>query len=252
MPVHTERRGRTFLIVLDRPDAMNALDGEMFNQLGDAWDTFEDDPEMLAAVITGAGERAFCAGRDLIKGGGEDDAGRTRPRRLTPDGIWKPVLAAVNGHCLAAGFGIALGCDLRVASTNATFGTMGARRGIVAGGGQTQRLPRYIPFGLAMELLLTADRIDAEAALRYGLVNRVVEPGDLLAFTMDWAARIAQNGPLAMASMKRAAYEGAWEMPLRDGLRLEAGLYAGTLKTEDATEGARAFAERREPRFRGR
>ncbi|WP_322796193.1 enoyl-CoA hydratase/isomerase family protein [Tepidiforma sp.] len=255
MPVRTERRNRTLLITLDRPEAMNSIDPEMYRQLGEAWDRFEQDDELLVAVVTGAGERAFCAGRDLVKSA-EDEANDWSQQRgggrLTPEGIWKPVIAAVNGHCLAAGLALALACDVRVASPNATFGTMAAKRGIVAGGGQTQRLARYIPFGLAMELILFAERISAEEALRYGLVNRVVPQGELLEFALGWAEKLTKNAPLALRAMKRAAYEGGWELPMREGLRLEARLYAEIMKTEDAAEGGRAFAEKREPQFRGR
>ena len=182
----------------------------------------------------------------------EDWSQERHRARLTPDGIWKPTIAAINGHCLAAGLALALACDLRIASENATFGTMAAKRGIVAGGGQTQRLARYIPFGKAMELILTGDRIDAQEAHCIGLVNHVVPPGEALERSLELARRIAANGPLAVRAMKRAAYEGGLEMPLREGLRLEARLYAEIMQTEDAAEGQRAFAEKREPKFRGR
>lgn len=255
MPVRTERRQRTFLITLDRPEAMNSIDPEMYRQLGEAWDEFERDDELLVAVVTGAGEKAFCAGRDLVKSA-EDEANDWSQQRgggrLTPEGTWKPVIAAINGHCLAAGLALALGCDVRVASPNATFGTMAAKRGIVAGGGQTQRLARYIPFGIAMEMILFGERISAEDALRYGLVNRVVPQGELLEFAMGWAAKLCENAPLALQAMKRAAYEGGWELPFREGMRLEARLYAEIMKTRDAAEGGRAFAEKRPPRFEGR
>lgn len=255
MPVRTERRNRTLLITLDRPEALNSIDPEMYAQLGEAWDRFEQDDELLVAVVTGAGERAFCTGRDLVKSV-EDEANDWSQQRgggrLTPDGIWKPVIAAINGHCLAAGLALALGCDVRVASPNATFGTMAAKRGIVAGGGQTQRLARYIPFGIAMEMILFGERISAEEALRYGLVNRVVPQGELLEFALAWADRLCENAPLAVQAMKRAAYEGGWELSLREGLRLEARLYREIMGTRDAAEGARAFAEKRPPRFEGR
>lgn len=255
MPVRTECIGRTFLITLDRPEAMNSIDREMFGQLAAAWDRFEQDDELWVAVVTGAGERAFCAGRDLVKSasdGGEDWSRERGASRFIPEGIWKPTIAAVNGHCLAAGLALALACDLRIASANATFGTMAARRGIVAGGGQTQRLTRYIPFGKALELLLFGERIDAPEAYRIGLVNAVVPPGEALATALEWAERLARNAPLAVRAMKRAAYEGGLDLPFREGMRLEARLYAEVMSTEDAREGQQAFAEKREPQFRGR
>lgn len=201
MPVRTERHDRTLLITLDRPEAMNSIDADMYAQLGEAWNEFEHDDGLMVAVVTGAGEKAFCAGRDLVKSVNDpegDWSQRRETSRLTPDGIWKPVIGAINGHCLAAGLALALGCDVRVASTNATFGTMAAKRGIVAGGGQTQRLA------------------------------------------------------LAMHAMKRAAYEGGMDMPLTEGLRHEMVLYNEIMQTEDASEGGRAFAEKRAARFVGR
>lgn len=255
MPIDTERRDGIFLITLNRPEAMNSIDVEMYEQLGEAWETFEHDDQLRVAVVTGAGEKAFCAGRDLVKSANEERGDWSRARsenRLTPDGIWKPVIAAVNGHCLAAGLALALGCDVRIAARNATFGTMAAKRGIVAGGGQTQRLARYIPFGKAMEMILFAERIDAEEAHRIHLVNKVVDEATALETAMEWAQKLLENGPLAMQAMKQAAYEGGFGMPLADGLRLEARKYAEILQTEDAEEGPRAFAEKRKPDFRGR
>ena len=162
------------------------------------------------------------------------------------------MIAAINGHCLAAGLALALGADVRIASPNATFGTMAAKRGIVAGGGQTQRLARYIPFGVAMEMILFGERIGAERAERIGLVNALVPQAELMATAMEWAERLCANGPLAIRAMKRLAYEGGWGMHFRDGMRLEAQLYQEVQVTEDASEGARAFAEKRAPRFQGR
>ncbi len=258
MPVDTARSGQTFVITLNRPEAMNSIDPEMFEQLGAAWDEFEHDDSLRVAVVTGAGEKAFCAGRDLVKSAADvrnDWSQRKQAsddgRRLTPDGIWKPVIAAINGHCLAAGLALALGCDVRIASPNATFGTMAAKRGIVAGGGQTQRLARYIPFGKAMEMLLFAERMDAEEALRCHLVNRLAPQAELLDTALEWAAALCRNAPLAMGAMKRAAYEGGFESSFGDGMRLEGRLYAEIMQTEDAVEGPRAFAEKRRRSSRG-
>jgi E-phenylitaconyl-CoA hydratase len=259
MPVDTTRADKTFIITLNRPKAMNSIDPEMHEQLAAAWDEFEQDDSLHVAIVTGAGEKAFCSGRDLVKSAADvsndwsqrqDKA--TRGRRLTPDGIMKPVIAAINGHCLAAGLALALGCDLRIASPNATFGTMAAKRGIVAGGGQTQRLARYIPFGKAMEMILFAERIDAEEAYRVDLVNRLVPQAELMDFALGWAAKLCENGPLALRAMKRAVYEGVLNAPFDEGMRIEGRLYAEIMKTEDAQEGPRAFAEKRPPVFKGR
>jgi enoyl-CoA hydratase/carnithine racemase len=259
MPVEVTRQKQTFVITLNRPEAMNSIDPEMYAQLGAAWDEFEGDDELRVAVVTGAGEKAFCSGRDLVKSAADPrndwsqrQENSARGVRLTPDGIWKPVIAAINGHCLAAGLALALGCDLRVASPNATFGTMAAKRGIVAGGGQTQRLARYVPFGKAMELILFGERIDAEEAFRIDLVNRLAPQAELMDFALGWAATLCENGPLALQAMKRAAYEGGLDSSFKDGMRLEAKLYAEIMKTEDAVEGQRAFAEKRKAEFKGR
>jgi E-phenylitaconyl-CoA hydratase len=255
MPLQFEVRERIALITLGRPEAMNAIDPETFRALDESWTRFEQDDGLLVAVITGAGDRAFCAGRDLVKSvaNTEDDWSQSRAgRRLGPDGIWKPVIAAINGHCLAAGLALALSCDLRIASPNATFGTMAAKRGIVAGGGQTQRLARYVPFGIALELVLMAERINAERALQVGLINAVVPAEELLNTAFAWANTIANNGPLAVRAMKRLLYEGGHELSLQDGLRLEARLYGEIIGTDDAAEGGRAFVEKRDPRFTGR
>lgn len=259
MPVDIARSDRTLIITLNRPEAMNAIDPGMYAELGAAWEEFDRDDSLQVAVVTGAGEKAFCAGRDLVKSVADPTNDWSQRRTdddptgsLTPEGIWKPIIAAINGHCLAAGLALALGCDIRLASPNATFGTMAAKRGIVAGGGQTQRLARYIPFGKAMEMILFAERIDAEEAHRLGLVNALVPQPDLLDTALEWANRLCENGPLAIRAMKQAAYEGAFGMHFRDGMRLEHRLYTQVMATDDAAEGARAFAEKRPARFTGR
>jgi enoyl-CoA hydratase/carnithine racemase len=254
MPVRFEVRDRIALVTLDRPEAMNAIDSEMLRQLDEAWTRIEEDAELLVAVVTGAGERAFCAGRDIAKSVGDEDGDwslRAEEMRIGPEGVLKPVIAAVNGHCLAAGLALALACDIRIASTNATFGTMAAKRGIVAGGGQTQRLARFVPFGVALELALTAERISAERALQIGLVNAVVPGEDLMDAALAMARTIASNAPLAVQAMKRAMYEGALELSLSDGLKVERRAYLEVSKSDDAAEGAKAFLEKRPPAFRG-
>lgn len=259
MPVDLARSDRTLVITLNRPEAMNAIDPGMYAELGAAWEEFANDDSLDVAVVTGAGEKAFCAGRDLVKSVADPENDWSRQRTesdpaglLTPNGLWKPMIAAVNGHCLAAGLALALGCDIRLASPNATFGTMAAKRGIVAGSGQTQRLARYIPFGKAMEMLLFGERIGAEEAHRFGLVNALVPQAELLDTALEWAARLCANGPLAIRAMKQAAYEGAFGMHFDDGMRLEHRLYTQVMASEDAAEGARAFAEKRPARFTGR
>ena len=188
MSVTFETTERIAILTISRPLAMNALDEETLASLNKAWIDFRDNPELWVAIITGAGGKAFCAGADIkdlakyfrTKTGIERKAkADTEPgmggitRNLE---IWKPMIAAINGHCLAGGLEIALACDIRIASENATFGLPEVSRGIIPGAGGTQRLPRLIPLGKSLEMILTGDRIDAEEAYRIGLVNRVVAP----------------------------------------------------------------------------
>jgi E-phenylitaconyl-CoA hydratase len=255
--IRTQTRDHVLEITIDRPEAMNALSPEMSRQLSQALADYEADDSLRVALITGAGDRAFCAGADLGRmeqslQGREigDGAARDLPPFWEMD-LTKPLIAAVNGHCLAAGLGLALLCDVRVASDNATFGAMGTLRGIVPGAGQTQRLPRLVGLSNAMWLLLSADRIDAAEALRIGLVNKVTSPEQLLAIARRWTDMLAERAPLAVRAAKKAAIEGL-ELPLGEGLRLEAELSSPVRRSEDAAEGIRAFHERRAPRFRGR
>ena len=165
--------------------------------------------------------------------------------------IWKPIIAAINGFCLAGGLEMALACDLRVAADHATFGLLEVSRGIIPGAGGTQRLPRMIPMAKAMEIILMAQRIDAQEALRLGLVNRVVPLPEVMPTAMKMAEAILQNGPLAVRAAKEAIIRGL-SMTLEEGLRLESVLQSYLLVTEDAIEGPRAFAEKRKPQYKAR
>ena len=165
--------------------------------------------------------------------------------------IWKPIIAAINGFCLAGGLEMALACDLRVAAEHATFGLLEVSRGIIPGAGGTQRLPRMIPIAKAMEMILMAQRIDAQEALRLGLVNRVVPAAEVMPTALKMAEAILQNGPLAVRAAKEAIIRGL-SMPLEEGLRLESVLQSYLLQTEDANEGPKAFAEKRKANFKAR
>ncbi|MEK7879504.1 MAG: enoyl-CoA hydratase-related protein [candidate division NC10 bacterium] len=253
-----EQRDKVVTITLNRPEAMNAVDPETHEELVGAWTRFRDDDSAWVAILTGAGEKAFSAGADLKK---------MIPRGVAPSHrrdhdpglggitrgleIWKPMIAAVNGHCLAGGLELALACDLRIAAEHATFGLTEVRWAIMPGAGGTQRLPRAVPLAKAMEMILTAQPIDAAEAYRIGLVNRVVPLKDLMPTASEFARTLCERGPLAVRAAKEAIIRGL-SMPLADGLRLEAFL-AGTLRgTEDAVEGPRAFAEKRAPKFKAR
>ncbi len=263
MSLRTARSGSVFVVTLDRPAARNALDRALREALLDAWSAFRDDPGLRVAVLTGAGDSSFCAGADLKEMAAyyrsmtpieRRERGEREPglggltRNLDPG---KPVIAAVNGHCLAGGLELALACDLRVAAQNATFGLPEVRRGLIPGAGGTQRLPRFVPQAVAAEMLLTGEPIDASRALAIGLVNRVVPLAALMDEALALAARIARNAPLAVQAARVAMRRGA-HLSLDDALRLEQ-FYAEPLRqTEDVQEGLRAFVERREPVFAGR
>jgi (E)-benzylidenesuccinyl-CoA hydratase len=255
-----EQSGRIVTITMNRPDAMNAIDPETNRELIDAWTRFRDDGEAWVAILTGAGEKSFSAGADLKKmipasfAKGAERRGHDSPglggitRGLE---IWKPMIAAINGHCLAGGMEQALACDLRIAVAHATFGLPEVRWAIIPGAGGTQRLPRTVSLAKAMEMILMARTLTADEALQAGLINAVVLPGELMPTARKWAEIICERGPLAVRAAKEAVIRGL-AMSLPDGLRLEAFL-SGTLRgTEDAVEGPKAFAEKRKPDFQAR
>jgi enoyl-CoA hydratase/carnithine racemase len=254
--------GRVATLTIDRPDAMNALDPETFAALEEAWLEVRDNPDIWVAVVTGAGDRAFCAGADLKKTvparAGAEGTARWRVfasqlQRSLDDGIelWKPVIAAVNGYCLGAGLTLLSMCDIRVATEEATFGLPEVRHGVFPTLGATQRLARQLPHAVAMELLLLGDPLTAQQALHHGLINRVVPRDQLMDTAREYAARFASSATLTVRAIKEAALRGH-SMPLAEGMRLEQLLSTAVRQTEDFKEGPRAFAEKRPPRFQGR
>jgi E-phenylitaconyl-CoA hydratase len=263
MRVTFEKAGRIALLTINRPLAMNSLDGETLAALNKAWIDFRDDPELWIAIITGAGVKAFCAGADIKTLANYYSSTTAIQRKATAERepglggitrnleIWKPIIAAINGYCLAGGLEIALACDIRIASETATFGLTEVSRGITPGAGGTQRLPRLIPLGKSLEMILTAESIDAQEAYRIGLVNRVVPPDQLLPEAMKMAERICRNAPLAVQAAKEAVYRGM-DLPLPEALWLEEFLAEPVRQSEDAKEGPRAFFEKRPPRFKGK
>jgi enoyl-CoA hydratase/carnithine racemase len=252
-----EERGHVAYVTINRPDRRNAIDPATSHDLKQAFEDFKTDDDAWVAILTGAGDQAFSAGADLVamsaalSGGGEGV-----PMNVPFGGItrgyecWKPIIAAINGYCLAGGLEIALSCDIRVAAEHAQFGLPEPRRAIIPAAGGTQRLPRSVPLAFAMELLLTGDRFDAQTALRFGLVSSVVPKAELMATAEAIAGRILECGPLAVRAIKQAVLRGR-EMSLEDGLRLEGQLAGPIFGTEDAGEGPRAFAEKRKPTYRG-
>jgi enoyl-CoA hydratase/carnithine racemase len=256
MPVHYEIDDRIATITLDRPEAMNALDPPMLWELADAWDKAEADDDVWVVLVTGAGDRAFCVGADLKTTIRAKADGRAplpdSSRSLLRDRVFpKPVVAAVNGYCIGGGLELLLGTDLRYASETATFALQEVRWGVFPAGGGSVGLPRQIPYCRAMELLLLGDRVDAATAMDMGLLNGVVPAGEVLGRARAAAERICRNGPLAVRRVKESVARGLG-MLRSDAYREELRLSADVFTSDDAREGALAFAEKRPPRFTGR
>jgi len=216
-----------------------------------------DNPEVWVAIVTGAGEKAFTAGADLKafipRERSKADFWLTQKGMILNRGleVWKPVVAAVNGYCLGGGMTLLLATDLRIASEHATFSVAEVKRGVFPANGGTQRIAQQLPYPIAMELLLLGDSIDAQTALRWGLVNRVVKAADLMATARDFAERLARNAPLAVQAAKELAVRSR-DMDLATGLRLEQVMLRVLQGSEDVREGTTAFGEKRAPSFTGR
>ncbi len=263
MTIRTEAANGIYTITIDRPEARNALSLAMGRELCAAWKEFRDNPSHRVAILTGAGGKSFCAGADLKEIGAyyhsmtaaeRRDRGEREPglggitRNLDPG---KPIIAAVNGYCLAGGMEIALACDIRIAVEHAKFGLPEVRWGLIPGAGGTQRLPRSVPIAIAMEMILSGQPIDAKRALAVGLINRIVPVERLLDETRKLAAQIAQNAPLAVRAARAAARDGL-HLSLEEGLRIEQFYAEIPRQSEDVQEGLRAFAEKRPPRYHGK
>ncbi len=257
MPVEFELEDGIAVITMNRPETLNALDAEAYQQLSDAWSRVRDDHDIRVAVITGAGDRSFSTGADLKSFVGSPDSlsgfWLTQQGQLLNRGleVWKPVIAAVNGYCIGGGMTLLLATDIRIAAEHASFGVAEVKRGVVAANGGTQRIAKQLPHAIAMELLLIGDRFDAQTAERWGLVNRVVPLDQLMDTALDYARRIAMNAPLAAQAAKELAIRSR-DMDLATGLRLEQTMNRLLQFTEDAKEGPAAFQEKREPNFQGR
>ncbi len=248
--------GEVAVVTINRPEAANALNRATMSALIEAVATVGDDPAVRAVVVTGSGEKAFCAGADLKERAGmaeEDvrDFVRTiRDACTAIERLPQPVLAAINGVAFGGGCEIALACDVRVMAESAQIGLTETSLGIIPGGGGTQRLPRLVGRGRAMELIATARRVDSSEALALGLVQFVVPDGTAAAEAGEIAWRIAANAPVAVRAAKEAVRRGL-DLTLDEGLALETELYERTLGTKDRLEGLTAFRERRPPVYRG-
>jgi enoyl-CoA hydratase/carnithine racemase len=250
--VLTERRGDVLVVTLNRPDARNAVNGALAQGVADAVDELDGDDALRVGVLTGAG-KGFSAGMDLKAFvAGErpyvEDRGFAG---ITQRGPRKPMIAAVEGFAVAGGLEIALSCDLIVAARGARLGIPEVKRSLVAAAGALFRLPRRIPYHLAMELALTGDPIDAERAHELGLVNRLAEPGQALDTALELAAAIVKNGPLALTASKEIV-QNALDWTEAEAWEKQGAIAGPVMVSEDAREGATAFAEKRDPVWKGR
>ncbi|MBT9163854.1 MAG: Short-chain-enoyl-CoA hydratase [Chloroflexi bacterium] len=252
MLVVYEKSDHVATITLNRPEAFNAISPEVYQEFSDTMIRFRDDPDVWVAIITGAGQKAFSAGADIkqMLPRLADKSFALPPGIMRGLNIWKPIIAAINGLALGGGLEIVLACDIRIAAENARFGTPEVSLGLIPGWGGTQRLPRMLPWCKAAEILLMGKPIDAQEAYRIGLINKVVAPAELMSTAQEWAARICENGPIAIRAAKEAMIRGM-NMSLDDGLRLEESFFAGLTTTEDFKEGISAFAEKRKPQYKG-
>jgi enoyl-CoA hydratase/carnithine racemase len=248
--------GAVSTITLDRPDAANALRRSTLDDLADAVARIAEDGSVRAVVVTGAGEQAFCAGADLKERAQMSDEDTLDYIRTIRDAVTaverlpQPVVAAINGGAFGGGAELAMACDVRIMADGALIGLTETSLGIIPGGGGTQRLPRLVGRGRALELILSARRIDAGEALTVGLVHEVVPPDRVRARARETAERIASNAPIAVRAAKEAVLRGL-DLPLAEGLALETELYERTLGTTDRLEGLTAFREKRNPVYRG-
>jgi enoyl-CoA hydratase len=244
------RDGHLALVTVNRPSKLNALDDVTIAELDAVFAAIDNDAEVGAVIVTGAGEKAFVAGADisvLAKQGvldGKDNALRGQALTLRIESLKKPVLAAINGFALGGGLELALACDLRFAAKTAKLGLPEVSLGIIPGYGGTQRLARLCGTGVALQLILTGDPVTADEALRVGLVNGVTEPADLLAHCKSIAGRMVSRGPQALALAKQAVRRGM-QLTLADGLALEADLFGMISSTAEMKEGMAAFLEKR-------
>jgi enoyl-CoA hydratase/carnithine racemase len=264
-----EKQDKIAIITINRPEVRNAVDPATVDELARAFVELRDDPDLWVGIVTGTGDKAFSAGADLASAsamfsGGEKGATSGGGQRMAMPGhgrvyygvckgleLWKPVIAAINGFALGGGLEIALTCDLRIAAEHATFGLPEVRWSLIATAGGLLRLPRAIPQAKAMEMILLGQRISAQEALHYGLVNKVVPLDEVMPTALEWANRICENGPLAVRASKECAIKGL-DMSLENAMRLDEYLLIRLMQTEDIKEGPIAFLEKRKPEFKGR
>jgi enoyl-CoA hydratase/carnithine racemase len=256
-----EVRNQISLVTFNRPESMNAMNRQMTGDLIEACKRIEEDPDVRIAIFTGAGDKAFSAGMDLKERAATPISPiERRQQKLTNKiytqaraaaAITKPTIAAIRGYCVGGGLEFALACDLRVAAEDAKLGLTEVRRGIIPGAGGTQRLARAVGVTKALEMCLTGDTVTGSEAQKLGLVNVAVPAREVMKAAEDLAGRILKGAPMSVTFIKEAIKKGV-ELPLDEGLRLEADLSAMVATTEDSKEGPRAFAEKRAPVWKGK
>ena len=256
-----EKKDHIAIVTMNRPEAHNAMDDEMMDQLCDAWVKTREDRDIWVAIITGAGKTAFSTGGDLKtlmpkiinsdprERQSDPQAAKSFTAVLREFDLFKPVIAAINGFCMGGGLEMLLGTDIRVASENAIFAIMEPAWALCPGGGPTVKVPRQIPYCRAMEMLLTANQITAQEAVEYGLINKVVPREQLMPTAMEYAETICRNGPLAVQAIKESVLRG---LALDAAYSIERLMCMMILSTEDAKEGPKAFMEKRPPIFKGK
>jgi enoyl-CoA hydratase len=261
-----EKEGHVATLTMNRPEARNAVNPEMLCRLADAWEDVNADPEIRVAILTGAGEQAFCAGADLDKlvrmmQGAiapeneyderiKNDVGTIYKGFMRSLDVVKPIVAAVKGFCVAGGLELLNCCDIRVAADDAQFALAEVKWSLFPMGGSTVRIPRQIPWPIAMEIMLTGERFSAQEAHRVCLVNKVVPAAQVMTEARRYAEIIAANGPLAVQAVKRSALAGMG-LPTAQALEKELEIGIPVSMSQDAREGPRAFKEKRAPRFTG-
>ena len=268
MPVvRYEKQGHVAVVTIDRPEARNAMSPEVIVRLAEAWDEVAADDEVRVAILTGSGERAFCAGADLARliplMSGAREPEDEYDRRVVAEpalsdraslrvtDLDKPVIAAINGSAIAGGMELVQGTDLRVAAEHANFGLQEVKWGLFPMGGSSVRVPAQVPYAVAMEILLTGQLIDAYRAYELGFVNRVMPGEQVMDESLRLASVIAANGPVAVRAIK-AAVKASLGKPEREAMRIELEHGRPVFQTQDAREGPRAFLEKRSPNFQGR
>ncbi len=255
--IRFEKKNQIAYITIDRPKVLNALNMATMQELKQAFAAIKDDDEVRVVILTGAGEKAFVAGADIGELSQHSPVSAkeyTHKGQATVDAIenlGKPVIACVNGFALGGGCELAMACTMRLASENAKLGQPEVKLGLIPGYGGTQRLPRLVGKGIAMQLVLTGEMISAQEAHRIGLVNEVIPAGELIARAEAIAAKIIANAPLAIQYAMEAVNRGL-DLPLADGLFLEATLFGVCCATEDKNEGTKAFLEKRPAQFKGK